>query len=279
MNKLFTAFIFYILPLYQPNIKSQELYTFILKTNIVINPEYEYLKEFIHNLPLTFETQGDIIQKRRNIIKSINVDGLKLNIKLFRKPIFINRIVYSFFRKPKAYKAYYNALEVTKRGFHTPKAIAYIELKKARLLSLSYFISTQIENAREIREHYFSKANEDKELLAAFAQYTAELHNAGILHLDYSPGNILISENNNQYQFSLVDINRMQFKNVDINKGCENFCRLFEYDEAIEFMAPIYAKIRNLDSDICHQLMLKYKHQFEKKKERKKRMKLFLGKK
>lgn len=249
-----------------------------MKTKIVINPEYQDLEKFIGNLSDSFHTQGKIIQKKRNIIKSLNVNDININIKLFKKPIFINRIVYSFFRKSKAYKAYYNALEVIKRGFNTPKAIAYIEIKETGLLALSYFVSTQIENVKEIREHYFSKAKEDQDLLTAFAQYTAELHNAGILHLDYSPGNILISQEDNQYKFSLVDINRMQFGDIDINKGCENFCRLFEYDSAIEFMAPIYAKIRNMDSNTCYQLMLKYKHQFEKKKERKKIIKRLLGK-
>ena len=249
-----------------------------MKTKIIINPQYIQIEDFIQKLPQTFSSIPHIIQARRNIIKEIEIDNLKLNIKQYRKPIFINRIVYTFFRKSKAHKAYYNALEVIKRGFDTPASIAYIEEQESGLLSLSYFISLQLSNVREIREYYFSKAEDnDKELLKAFALYTAKLHNAGILHLDYSPGNILISQTESgEYSFSLVDINRMQFQQVSMETGCKNFCRLFEYDEAVNFIASVYAKERNFDEVSCRNLILNYKHLFEKKKERKKRIKKFL---
>jgi len=251
-----------------------------LRTTIIINPEYKHFEESIRELPNTFSDIPDVIQAKRNIIKETDVNGLKLNIKRYRKPILINRLVYTFFRKPKAYKAYYNALEVINRGFQTPLPIAYIEEKESGLLSLSYFISTQLDNIKEIREYYFTKAEaNDKSLLKAFAWYTAGLHDAGILHLDYSPGNILISQDkHDNYIFSLVDINRMQFQKVSVETGCENFCRLFEYDEAIEFIASEYATARKLDKSQCTRLMLHYKHQFEKKKERKKQLKKLLKK-
>ena len=58
---------------------------------------------------------------------------------------------------------------------------------------------------------------ECKDVVKAFAQYTARLHEAGILHRDYSPGNILFDKIDGEYQFSLVDINRMSFGVVDIS--------------------------------------------------------------
>ena len=63
--------------------------------------------------------------------------------------------------------------------------------------------------------------------MTAFAEFTARLHEAGILHLDYSPGNILYDKIGEEYHFSLVDINRMHFGEVDIKKGCANFARLW----------------------------------------------------
>lgn len=246
-----------------------------MKEKVIVNPKYTELEEFISTLPSNFGTQGEIIQARRNIIKTTRYNNLNINIKRYRKPIFINRIIYTFFRKPKAYKAYYNALAVIDKGFSTPHPIAYIEQETSGLLSLSYFISIQLENVKEIREYYFSKGGNDQEFLVAFAQYTAQLHNAGILHLDYSPGNILFSETNGKYEFSLVDINRMKFCSVDLKTGCENFCRLFEHDEASVLIAKEYAKARNLDQQTCTETILLYKHRFEKKKENKKRIKSF----
>lgn len=244
-----------------------------MKRTIVINPEYENLQAFLNELPANFEHKGDIVQNRRNVIKSIEYDGYSLNIKRYRKPILINRFVYSLFRKPKAYKAYYNAIEVIKKGFKTPVPVAFIEEKECGLLSLSYFVSTQLKGIREIREYYWSKVRGDEQFLLEFARYTAKLHNAGVLHLDYSPGNILFSHDGQSYVFNLVDINRMQFREVDIKLGCENFSRLFEYDDTALFIAEEYAKVRGFDVEECKTLILYSKHQFEKKKERKKRFK------
>lgn len=239
---------------------------------IVLNPQYKKLDNFVKQIPSNFNSLGETIQNRRNVIKTTTFEGLDLNIKRYKKPIFINRIIYSFFRKPKAYKAYNNALAVVEKGFDTPNPISYIEETSCGLISLSYFISVQLSNVSEIREFYFSKVVGDESFLTAFAQYTAHLHNANILHLDYSPGNILFSESDG-YHFSLVDINRMKFCEIDIRVGCENFCRLFEYDDVLIFIASIYAKERGLDIEQCKGLMLHYKHQFEQKKERKKMIK------
>lgn len=246
---------------------------------IVINSSYNYLEDFIKNLPNDFNDIGNTIQERRNVIKVVDIDGIKLNVKRFKKPILLNRFVYSFVRKPKAYKAYYNALKVLEKGFQTPTPIAYIEEKENGLLSTSYFISTQLENVREIRDYYFSQCDDsDSNILSTFALFTAQLHEADILHLDYSPGNILYSKIEDTYEFSLVDINRMSFEKVSIEKGCLNFCRLFEYDAAAIFIAKEYAKARKTDEKLCIDLILKYKHQFEAKKARKKRLKEVIGK-
>ena len=244
-----------------------------MSTKIVLNPKYQELEAFVEQLPSKFTNQGETIQDRRNIIKVVNYEGLNLNIKRYRVPIFINRIIYTFFRKTKAYRAYNNALIVIDKGFETPTPIAYIEDYKNGLLSLSYFVSTQLTNVKEIREYYFSKVIGSEIFLKSFAQYTARLHNNGILHLDYSPGNVLISESDGNYNFSLVDINRMKFCDIDIEIGCENFCRLFEYDEVFTYIAKTYAKERGFDSQECSELMLHYKHQFERKKERKEKIK------
>jgi len=246
----------------------------------VLNPKYENLRNFIEKIPITFYKQGNIIQAKRNLIKSWNINDLNLNIKCYHKPIFINRIVYSYFRNTKASKAYKNAFLLLEKGFNTPEPIAYIEQYKNGLLTLSYFISMQLTQVHEIREYYFTKGIKSEiPILTAFAHYTAQLHDNEILHLDYSPGNILITgDKPDKYDFSLVDINRMKFGKVDIRNGCRNFCRLFEYDEAAVFIAKEYAKSRNLNEQECIKLVLKYKHAFERKKKRKSRLKRFFKK-
>ena len=44
--------------------------------------------------------------------------------------------------------------------------------------------------------------------------YTAVMHEREVLHLDYSPGNILWDKDDEGYHFTVVDINRMRFGKV-----------------------------------------------------------------
>lgn len=236
------------------------------------------METFVNKVPSIFLHEGSTIQHRRNIIKEYNYMDIPINIKSFKKPIFINRFIYTFFRKPKAYRAYYNALSIINKGFKTPSPIAFIEQYSNGLLTSSYFISIQLNGMREIREYYDAPVSDDNRyLFSSFAQYTAKLHDAGILHRDYSPGNILVSENNNQYEFALIDINRMSFQEIDLKEGCKNLARLFGSDDIYIYIAAEYAKARNLDIDECIKYSLYYKHKFDKKKERKKKLKAFIN--
>ncbi len=57
------------------------------------------------------------------------------------------------------------------------------------------------------------------------------LHKNNILHLDYSPGNILIKEADGRHIFKIVDINRMIFKNLSLDERLKNFYMLWAKDE------------------------------------------------
>ena len=106
------------------------------------------------------------------------------------------------------------------------------------------------------------KRQEDK--LSAFARYTAALHQAGILHLDYSPGNILIHQNDaNEYSFSLVDVNRMQLlSDIDCDTVCRNMCRLCISREVLTYIMTEYASLRGWDVESTVSLALRYSDQF-----------------
>ncbi len=62
-------------------------------TKTVINPKYQLLEEFIKGLPLNFDESGDIIYSARNTIKTIDIGEYTINVKSFKKPIFINQML------------------------------------------------------------------------------------------------------------------------------------------------------------------------------------------
>lgn len=248
-----------------------------MKEKTTINPAYVKYADFLASLPDIMESAGRVVQDRRNLIKALEHDGTTFNVKRFRKPIWINRVVYTLFRAPKARKAYRNAEVMLSRGFSTPEPIALIEQYEGGLIGYSYFVSLQLDAVREIREYYFSEGGSaDLALLGEFARYTAALHEAEIYHKDYSPGNILIRDTETGPQFSLVDINRMKFGRVGMEAGCANFARLFEHDRVARFIAGEYAAARGFAPAQCIACALRYKHSFERQKRRKLRLKKFM---
>ena len=245
-----------------------------------INPKYNYLENFVLSLPSRFEKDGTCIYDGRNKIKVFEEAGLTLNVKSYKIPIFLNRIVYTFFRKSKAFRAYSYAFELQRREVETPTPIAYLETRKGGLIHRSFFVSLQFETEGNLREFLDEDTtNKGKEeLMDAFANFTAEIHEKGILHIDYSPGNILYKRVDNRYLFSLIDINRMAFRSVSLQEGCYNFRRICGNDDFFTRVATIYAHRRGFAEKECVRLFLRYKYEDREKRSRKKKFKKFLGK-
>jgi glycosyltransferase involved in cell wall biosynthesis len=138
-------------------------------------------------------------------------------------------------------------LKLQEKGINTPAPIACITEKNHGLLSRSFYVSLYSDYPGLLRELGYHPLEEVKELASAFAQFTAEIHDRQVLHLDYSPGNILYKKENGQYKFCLIDINRMKFVPVDRETGCYNLRRLWGSNETIAFIAEEYAKARGFD--------------------------------
>lgn len=96
----------------------------------IINPAYGRFEDFVRRVPRIFSEEGKTIYKARNEIKVFEVDGVELNVKRYRIPLLINRVIYRFFRQPKAVRAYEYALRLVAKGFETPAPIAYILFRK-----------------------------------------------------------------------------------------------------------------------------------------------------
>ena len=240
---------------------------YIEKTMIkyLIHPDYEYLRPFIESLPTIFEQEGEVIYTGRNLIKVMQAEGLAVNVKRYRKPSLFNRIVYSFFRAPKGLRAFHYPGRLLYLGFETPHPIAYIEERSGGLIGYSYFVSVQSGYTQNFYQFGHIPVEQCRQVITEFARYTARLHEAGIYHRDYSPGNILFDKVDGVYHFSLVDINRMSFGTVGLRKGCANFARLWGQTPLFTLLADEYAAARNFDRNLCRKLVLKYRARFWKR--------------
>ena len=226
----------------------------------ILNEEFKKFEYFLCNIKQFFKENSNTIHKARNELKVIEYENKKLVVKYFKIPYFINKIVYTFFKKSKAQKSYEYALKI--KDF-TPKPIGYIEFYKFGLLDESYFVSEKFDYDFTIREPLLDINFPNKnEIFKAFAQFTFDLHENGIYHLDYSPGNILIKKENDNFIFKIVDINRMKFLNMDLEKRAKNFSKLWAKDEDLEFIAKEYAKIyeKNNEEFISKTISFSKKH-------------------
>ena len=204
--------------------------------------------DFIANLPETFSNTGKIIHNARNQIRVFDVGGQQINVKKFCIPPIVNRVLYSWgCRIPKAKKTFLNAQEIVRRGFQTPKPYGYILERNGWLLNFSYFISEQIPGKKPIRD-----SGPDPDLIRALAAYTAALHQKGMMHKDYTPGNILYSVENGKYDFWMVDINRfrLQQKPIALWLVIQNLRQPFYKQEDIKNFVLEYAKLRGLSPKI-----------------------------
>ncbi|WP_282126832.1 lipopolysaccharide kinase InaA family protein [Marinifilum flexuosum] len=243
---------------------------------VIVNPKYKKLKSFINELPQKFDTSGESIYKGRNEIKVFDCDGIKLNVKSFKIPHLINKVAYAWLRGSKAKHSFEYGMRLIHLGVETPEPVAYIEIRKNGLLYSSYYICLHHMYDYTIREIVLGEREYEKELIEKFAEFTYNKHQAGVLHLDYSPGNILISEKQNQYKFSIVDINRIRFKEVTPQMGLNNLAKLWAEENFLIGLAKEYAKLSGLKDEVAVDLLLKYDHQHKEKKLRKKRIKEFI---
>jgi len=229
-----------------------------------IHPPFSQLETSLTTIKQLFTANGETIHKARNELKIIDLEGIKTVIKAFKVPNIINQFAYAYVRKSKAYKSFHNATRLHELGINTPEPIAYIEFYKRTLLQESFFISRHYPYQLTMANVRDDDLKDKKAILKAFAKFTYEIHQKGVWHVDYSGGNILINTVDAGYQFSLVDINRMQFRSISAYEGLENFNKMWFDEASLTTIAKSYAALANLDEQraikeiITHDAKLKH---------------------
>lgn len=227
-------------------------------------------KELILNIKEHFHASTSSIHKARNELKIIKYDGAAVVVKSFHTPSFIRRIIYTFLKDSKAKKSYENSKKI---GDFTPKAIGYIEFFELGLISQSYFVAQRFEYDFTIREPLLDKDFRDRDkIFRAFAGFTCRLHQKGILHKDYSPGNILIKKDSSSYIFKVVDINRMEFRQIGLDEKLKSFAKLWASDEDLKIIIDEYCKSLKVDTDKCRIIALRASLEHKKRTNFKKRL-------
>jgi len=241
----------------------------------IIHDRFKSDDVFLDDVIINYDTKGeDFGNQDRNSLKLFKLNAMTINVKSFRIPNSINQIAYRFFRKSKAQRSFEYAQQLQNLKIGTPQPIAFYEYKTLFLFKKSFYISEQLECDLTYRELTtdFNYPNYE-EILRAFTRFTYDLHEKQVRFLDHSPGNTLIKKIGANYQFFLVDLNRMEFRPLDFEMRIRNFSKLTIHKSMIAIMSDEYANCSGEDYNLIFDLMWKSTQDFQNKYYRRARLK------
>lgn len=182
-----------------------------------------------------------VIYRGRNIVAVTGGDS-PLCIKQYGRPGIVKGLIYGNLRKPKAMRAFENAIRLRRLGIDTPEPIAYICRISGGRLADSYYVCRYLHDWHDLRG---AENRPDFPALArALAHFIKRLHDAGVLMKDFSQGNTLFRpDGKGGYDFTLIDINRMEFDVRDRRRLMDNFGSALDTPEGLAVLAREYAAL------------------------------------
>ena len=230
---------------------------------IILNPKYESLRKYLEELEVHFEKEGKEIFRDRNVIRTLQVNGLTLCVKKYAQPSLRGRLAQRFYQSTKGKKAYFKPLALRERGFESPEPIAYVKYNKGLTHSTTYFVCLHSNYRYCMNDAIKLNEEERAELINSFARFTARLHNGGFMHRDFSSANILYDKIEGRYHFELIDTNSITIgRPVSIEKGCINLAKLNGDDNFFSALAHAYALARECNAEMCEKYINDARNKF-----------------
>lgn len=200
--------------------------------------------------------QGEVIFSRRNILRL--TEGVV--VKQFAIPNLLRGLWYGLIGRSKARRSYEYAQRM--QGL-TPAPVAYREERMCGILRDSWYACRESECRHTFNELIgVPQFPHREQILQAIGRFTAELHRRGILHCDYSGGNILFNDDGSRIQ--VIDLNRIRFgRHLSREQRLGNFERLNIDREALRLIADGYASVTGEDANQVAEYIIAhrwYKH-------------------
>lgn len=242
---------------------------------VIVSPRRPEIDAFVRSLPERFEHEGTMLYDGRNKVKLFECNGLQLVVKRYKRPHFIQRVVYRWFRPSKAERAYRFAFRLAGLGIDTPEPMAYIEDGGLLLFRDSYFVSARCTDS-DLMSALYRPADFPQSLATAWADRLVEFHEKGFLHGDLNLANILYRPDKvaGGFRFTVIDINRSHFRMQPTPDECmDNLVRLTHRVDLLKFLVAAYARRRGWNEAQTVDGVLERLRVFEQRCERKQKLK------
>ena len=179
---------------------------------IVINPQFETCREFIERMPAEGVRPTHTFCNHRNLVAVCQMGGREVVVKRYKRPTLANCVIYTFFRKNKAQRAYENAQRLLNEGIATPEPIAYIVERRHGFVHTCWFVSEYLPwQTLGNLDKTLEDPQERTRLWESYIQLVRDMHRRRMLLRDNNCGNYLVDPDQ-PGRFALVDINRLQFR-------------------------------------------------------------------
>lgn len=230
---------------------------FFFPQPVTVSRSFESLQGFVALLPACFRTPGAgrVIYRGRNELREFDCGGHKVVVKAFCKPSFINRIAYGVFRKSKAQRSFEYAMLLRSHGIGSPAPIGWTSRRCGLFFADSYYASlrsglpyTYIDLMTE------GRVPEAETLLREVGRVAGRMHNLGMIHRDFSRGNLLVGMVGGKPCVEVIDLNRIRFHAISKAEGLAGFSRLPATPAMKRAMAEGYAEVRGYDAEECLRL-------------------------
>ena len=230
---------------------------------IRIREPYGAYRGPLGELPRCLNNRGVTLHSGRNLIKSLSIagsgcDSIEVAVKAFAVPARPHGFIYAHLRRSKALRCLINAQKLLEMGVGTPDPIACIEYMDYGCLRHSYYMCRYWPHDHDLTALLYrgvSHGPDTEVLLKELARFTVAQHDLGVLHLDYNPGNILARSRGNSFDFSLVDLNRLHFKHLNMRDRISGLVRLTTVTDYLRIIGRRYAMLYGADpDDFCRRL-------------------------
>lgn len=217
-------------------------------------PGYEGLELFLKTLPVRFADPqgGRVVYRGRNELREFDTAAGRVVVKSFCRPNLINRVAYGLLRASKAERSCSYAALLRARGIGSPAPVGWCTVRSGLLFARSYYASLRSELPYTYIDLIKGRIARPEPYLRAIGDVAGRMHEAGMIHRDFSRGNLLLGEAaDGTVRVELVDLNRIRFHAVSMAEGLKNFERLPATEPMKRALAEGYAAARGYDMEEC----------------------------